>query len=191
MTAIGAQLLNIENPGMKTYGVAGTAQGLAQGYSQKASLDTMAMQSQMEADIAKQDAEEVARLGEQQIADFTERVRLAASASTAAIAQKNIELGSGLSQAIQRDNARAASMDILAIQNNIANKVLSLDFKAARAEAQASVYERAGKDALIAGVLTGVSSGIAKGHEAEQDRKNISKESKVDVRARTISAWRR
>ena len=139
----------------------GASAGLIEGGAKQSALEFSAHQNELNAERADEQSAEVARAGSERMAMYTEKARKFAAASEAQIARKHIDLGSGLAKAIRQENERAASMDLLTMQNNVTNAVLSGKFKAEQLRLQAGFDRKAGDRALWTGLLSGTLRGAA------------------------------
>lgn len=135
------------------------AAGAAKGIARKNQLDLQAQQNELDAERADEFAAEIAKASEDKMATYSEQVRKFAAASEAAIARKNIDLGSGLADAVRAENERVASLDLLSIQNNTMNQVLQMKYKSARLRVQAGIDRDAGNLAVAQGIVDGAVSG--------------------------------
>lgn len=137
------------------------AMGFARGAAREAALNFSAAQNEIEADRLDDHSADVARAGTAQMATYSEKVRKFAAASEAAIARKHIDLGSGLASAIRSENERVASLDLLAMQNNISTAILNNQFKASQLRSQAKFDRGTASRAVTQGLITGTLNGIA------------------------------
>jgi len=136
------------------------AQGALSGAARQNQLEISALQDELNAERFNEQAAEIARTGNERQASYSEKVRKFAAASENALARKNIELGSGLADQVRAENERVAALDLLNIQNNVTNQVLSMKFKSAQAKVQAGISRDAADVAFAQGLISGAMKGV-------------------------------
>ena len=130
------------------------------GFLQKSSYDFQAWQSSANADIARLNAQNIIKEGEDYLNSIRERGFKAKGEQVAAMSASGFEISSESYQNILKETDRNIERDTAAVKASFMSKYANQMYEADMMDIQSSYYKKAGKIAKQQGYLMGAFSGL-------------------------------